>query len=307
MTEMVMCREAILNGKNIRVILLLFFVSMFLTSCGVIHQKEDTVVDLTKESQIESPIQEFKLDYQFPDSVELVFSSLEPTELALEDVRESWEFIKSIPFGVVAGDSVTLSVYKETDSNHLCSFDYERIVLLEHKGKSYAYNDCFSTSIVDTEQSAEHRSIYLLEHEYSHQDLSFVLQGAVELSANGPGRMLFFYYDASQQKWYGFEQWGSPYLIDLDGDGSIELVHQFEGLHLNFPDVTIYRWANNGLEVSDSIKSILQVPHFQLSSALLSEENNQSILQLNAVIDNDFERGLRAKYMYQEGRIIRID
>jgi hypothetical protein len=81
------------------------------------------------------------------------------------------------------------------------------------------------------------------------------LLGGLEKDANGPGSVDYIMYDVKKKTWMIFSDWGKPQFVDLDSDGVEEFVIQFEGLHLQWPDVSIYTWNNGYLEASRSLKT----------------------------------------------------
>src|SRR5690606_7363263 len=110
--------------------------------------------------------------------------------------------------------------------------------------------------------------------------MDVILQGAVALTANGPGRMGYLYYDQLQDNWSMFIDWGMPVITDLDEDGQRELVIQFQGLHLSWPDVAIYRWHEGTFEASDSLKVQLDIPSMSFNEAVLIEQDKQIMINM---------------------------
>lgn len=234
--------------------------------------------------------------YSFPEQAALLFQAVELTELENAKPAQTWEHAGTIPFGNVAGSPAFLQVFKETNPVASCGSDYQAVALLEHKGETFGYRECFSASLIEDAIQKKKASVVLLEKNHAAAGSNYVLQGAAALAANGPARMGYFYYDSSQDKWFAFEDWGNPRLADLDGDGADELVNQFEGLHLHWPDVNIYRWRGSVLEKSESVKAVLQVPHFSLSSAIANTESGPHTIKVQAAMDSEFVRTESATY-----------
>lgn len=247
------------------------------SACGGREQKENSALIL-------------------PESIELQFMPVELTALVKSKVEQGWEQTNSVPFGSIEGDPVNLDVYKVSESE-FCGYSYERVVLLTHKNQIYRYQDCFSSSIEDEREE----SFFKLN--YKPSEAQNIVHGAVELAANGPGRMVYFYYDVKQGNWFGFEDWGFPQVTDLDGDGTDELINQFQGLHMSRPDVFIYRWNGNELTHSESLKSTLTVQNISFSSAKL---DNQTIyMEFTSVMDNKSETYEGSYYSYKDGKLLR--
>lgn len=253
------------------------------------------------EQETDHVLADRTVGYTFPESIELQFKPVELTALVKAKIGEGWVQTKTVPFGSINGDPVVLDVYKVPEDD-FCGFDYERVVLLTHKNEKYSYPACFSDSMED-ETREQQQALFRLDYKQKEHGAQPIVHGAVELTANGPGRMAYYYYDATQGKWFGFEDWGYPRVADLDGDGAEELINQFPGLHMHWPDVTIYRWGEQGLSYSASIKSALGVPNFSFSSAMLDEQTNH--IEVKAVMSLEPEAYEAANYLFERGKLLR--
>jgi hypothetical protein len=298
------------------------FLGLLLTACGsdnqttlssveesvapIAHEENEpgTVAEVERaesEQEIHHVLADQATEYIFPESIELQFKPVELTALASSKVGEGWVHTKTVPFGSIEGDPVVLNVYKVPEDD-FCGFDYERVVLLTHKNEHYRYPDCFSSSL-EGENPEQNQALFRLDHKQREQGAQSIVHGAVELSANGPGRMAYYYYDAIHGNWFGFEDWGYPRVADLDGDEVEELINQFPGLHMNWPDVIIYRWGDHGLSYSDSIKGALGVPNFSSSSATLDEQTNQ--IEVTAVMNLEPATYEAANYLFEGSKLLR--
>jgi hypothetical protein len=191
-----------------------------------------------------------------------VAMSFQPVELSpLEQVKvkDSWKQTKTQPFGQMNGEPVSLSVYQEEDEAAMCSSSYERIVLLEYKKQKFRYEGCGSTSL-ESEHPEQDQASVILNAASPDEGSSSIILGAVDSGVNGPGLMVYYVYDKDEDRWYGFNRWGLPSVDDLDGDGTKELIIQFEGLHLHPPDVSIGRWNGKQLEISPTVTEQLGLP-----------------------------------------------
>jgi hypothetical protein len=83
----------------------------------------------------------------------------------------------------------------------------------------------------------------------------------------------------------------------MDSDGQEEFVIQFEGLHLNHPDVTIYTFNQGDIEVSETSKAaVLGLEDANKASAILGDDK---LITIKGERDN-FPT---AKYMYENRRL----
>lgn len=89
-----------------------------------------------------------------------------------------------------------------------------------------------------------------------------------------------------------------PEFIDLDSDGTKELVASFLGTHLNFPDIEILRFKNGHMESARVIDAYgdMEVPYY----ARTVNNNGTYLIEIGKVR----EEGLSRQYRYDDGRLI---
>jgi hypothetical protein len=106
-------------------------------------------------------------------------------------------------------------------------------------------------------------------------------------------------FDGEQGKWTTFEVMGRPQIMDLDGDGSEEMVVSFEGVHLNPPDVEIVRWNNGTLEFSQiaAQSGVSGKPY-----ARLTMKDNLPVIEVGDVAEE-----IPQQYKYQGNSIRSFD
>lgn len=246
------------------------------------------------------------IEYAFPESASLTFRPVELTEMEAMTPAATWELVNSFSLGRIDDESVSLKVYRETDSEARCAANYESVGLLEHRGETYNVPDCLMNSLMDTDPDTR-GELVVWEERHVNGAEEFILQGAAALSANGPGRMGYFYYDVLKGRWCIFEDWGKPLIADLDGDGSRELVIQFEGLHLSWPDVDIYRWREGVLEESSSVKEQLRIPDPTYNEAIMREQDGRYVIDIQVMLDPDSSEAQSAVYEYREESLFKLN
>jgi hypothetical protein len=202
--------------------------------------------------------------------------------------------LKEIPFGEVRQQKIVLYIYQEPKKpDDPTAYKH---AFIQFKNKNYPIPNLISTDLSETPM-AEHSTMFLLQHNFSYQDNQLVLLGGIELEANGPGLVAYIMYDIVKNKWFTFKDWGKPRFIDLDSDGVDEFVIQFEGLHLQYPDVTVYTWNKGIIEVSNSIQT----------AVLGSSAGNYAILGDDKKItigDNRTDEP-GAQYIYEKGKLLK--
>lgn len=181
-------------------------------------------------------------------------------------------------------------------------------MLLKHKNRIWEYKECLSATIVETEEPLHNGTVILMDPTNDSNDARRTLHGAIELGANGPGLMLYVIYDHDEESWWGLDEWGTPVIVNLDGDGSSEIVSQFNGLHMHWPDVTIFRLREQDLERSNSVKNALMLPNFSFSSATFTSVGNGNEIMVSAVLTDGMDDGhaQTARYRYAARGLVKV-
>ncbi|MED1854414.1 hypothetical protein P4V33_22750 [Brevibacillus borstelensis] len=122
--------------------------------------------------------QKASLRISFPEQAALLFQAVELTELENAKPAQTWEHAGTIPFGNVAGSPAFLQVFKETNPVASCGSDYQAVALLEHKGETFGYRECFSASLIEDAIQKKKASVVLLEKNHAAAGSNYVLQGA---------------------------------------------------------------------------------------------------------------------------------
>lgn len=240
---------------------------------------------------------------ELPETVDLDFKPIERTILVEQEPKSSWEFIKTVPFGFVDNQEVTLQIYKDYDEEY-CSYGYK--TQLVHQDKSYSLADCISARlVVETETISQDERYYLLQHKFGEEKDGTYLLGGIELAANGPGLVGYLMYDKAKDTWQQFDDWGIPYLVDLDSDGNKEFVIQFPGMHLQFPDVDIYRWNKGSLEKGKTLSSALNITDYNPSYIYMEEKADKVLFSVDVNVTRDSELSQLAigLYRYEDGKL----
>jgi len=239
---------------------------------------------------------------QLPDRVDLSFTPLELEGLERGGKFKSWESLKSISLGSIKGKSITLHVFDETNQDNLCSAPYATVSLIEFDGEIYKLPDCTSASLKEKKL----KQAVFTSKDLKQKNHEQMIVAGVELAANGPGRMLYMVYDSDGQNLGSFEDWGLPKVVELDHSGEKELINQFQGLHMQFPDVTIYRWVNGIIHKSLSLKKVLSITNHNQNTVSLKTNNNQYIFDVRFLTDYQSRTYQNVKYRYENGELQKI-
>ncbi|MFC0213126.1 hypothetical protein ACFFK0_11790 [Paenibacillus chartarius] len=172
-------------------------------------------------------------------SVKLAFAPVEMEVIskgaALDNVPAGYPQ-KNVSLGSIDGTDSTLELYDAAEEPGRLT------AVLRFGGESYAIPEVSSSDVWLPPSGLSVHSASGLQS----------IAAGLELFANGPGFKVYLVYDFGERKWLRFEEWGTPYAADLDRDGRAELAIQFEGLHMHFPDVIVYRWSGDVLQRSAS-------------------------------------------------------
>lgn len=271
--------------------------------------KDDLVTAIDGDSDAVDKYEEGIYSYEFPDELELTFFPRELVQLEEAEAPASWEFWGQIPLGEIDGKRIELSVYQETDSDKMCGSSdqgssYEKTALLEFNDKKYQLNDCLPHYFLQNFPEPNEYA-YILPQSFTSENGQYILHAAVELSANGHGRMLYIFYDIPNDGWYSFWDWGYPFLVDLDASGDVELVNQFAGGGLQWPDATIYRWNDGVLEGVD-LKGALDI-NLSFNEVSLHTEEGTPYFDVIAIPDpSNREEVINVAYRYENGKLIKM-
>lgn len=181
-----------------------------------------------------------------PDQIELTFETLELRELPTGEPSPDWVFEKRVTLELEQID-VEVALYREASGDD--RFRDRLHGVLTYRDRSVLLHD------VSLDLMADDLDCYLIcvfSQTLPGQD-HLLLVGTVDKFANGPGLRTYVIYDKLGHVFRFFDAWGEPDFIDLDGDGDDELIIEFPGLHLNWPDVVIVRTEAERLEISWSV------------------------------------------------------
>jgi hypothetical protein len=291
---------------NIKTINLLVIIGLFLTACSYKGDIKGSISSSSKDPITTENVNREKVAAPTatamnsrsigPSLVNLVFKPIQMEQLTEGKPDNNWELIKEIPFGNVKQQKIVLNIYKEAKKPD--DPTVYRHAVIRFQDKYFSINDFVSPDFSEIPAN-EHSTMYLLQRTFLDHDHQLVLLGGIELFANGPGRVAYIIYDSMKNKWFTFEDWGKPRFVDLDSDGIDEFVIQFEGLHLQFPDVTVYTWNKGIIEVSTSIKAAV-LGSTVGSYAILGDDKKISVGENNAETSSD------AQYIYDKGKLLKL-
>lgn len=237
--------------------------------------KEETVKPADSGSERTAPL---------PEAKDLSFESIELSEMSAGQAKDDWKFVQTIALGQIKQADVVLDVYKGKDYHALLKFNE----------KKYPVKDPVSDALLNEK---EEPSIFRLNQTFPSDSGQYRLVGGIEILANGPGLIKYFVCDATNGKWFTFDEWGVPHPTDMDSDGNKEVVIAFSGLHLHWPDVCIVRWQKGGLEKSVMISDALGLSKFGEVKLFKTE---------NAVLLKAEDGGRTGFYRYEAEKLIKI-
>ncbi|NOV03797.1 hypothetical protein [Paenibacillus planticolens] len=244
----------------------------------------------------------------FPQTVNLSFQPIQLSQLQVGKPQADWTSVRRLSFGAFQGKPIELTVYQKP-KDEASLLPQELDIGMNLQGKTYLISNVSHDLLLDKAVN----NIVVFNQTFSSGSKDYYFLGGVELFANGPGLMLYIVYDFSQKAWYTFDQWGSPSFKDLDADGQNEFVIEFQGMHLQLPDVTVIHMQNDNLQKSAPFADTLAEE--SSLSAGLSDYKNKIFVKLSKNLDppslefyiND-ERfdSVLASYRYSQEKLERV-
>lgn len=241
----------------------------------------------------ELPIGDQNEGNALPETLAIEYQPVSLSELVEEGPDNSWQHLKSIPFGTFSHEPVVLHVYKEAESFH--NRDILRGVF-EIQRERYRVPDELSSTLLEEESEFNRNRLFLLQRNFPAEDGPYHLLGSFDLFANGPGRMMYLLHNRVDGKWKFFEEWGTPMVSDLDRDGNDELIVQFPGLHLSPPNVALFSLHGNQLEMASVTE---QVSNGERMSTTLQQDTNPWRIRIGVGEVSVYE------YIYEDKKLIR--
>jgi len=230
-----------------------------------------------------------------PDEIKLIFKPLELEKLQQGGPSSGWKLNKTIPFGQVDGEPVSLDIYTEEPKDSYTSTMVYGV--LQVHGITYVIRDLSHDFISDVSIDSP---IYEVFGQLFDGQRKYVLIGAVEMFANGPGLKMYVVRDVESGELSTFSDWGEPSILDLNGDGIDEFVIEFQGLHMSWPDLTLVKAEGGKLEKSGSVLEAIRRNGWK--AALKREQT--PIIEISNVWE---ESPLVYRYVYKQGTLVRID
>jgi hypothetical protein len=246
---------------------------LLISGCGMTNANLDE-----NPYQVDNaPFQTDHIENETTDGQQLAFSPVPLQNMAEGEPKTEWKKEQSIPMGEVDGESVLIHLYTDDIGNSTFGF-------LEHRGKQYVLSDV-AGSIDD------------VKVETINQPFNGILQVLMGIGTSYTTWEVVAY-DATQGAWTSFETIGRPQIIDLDGDGMQELVANFEGAHLNFPNVEIVRVNNGRMDSARVIDTSGSAEDPQY--ARLFHDNGRYLIEIGNVREDVPGR----KYRYEDGSLV---
>lgn len=164
------------------------------------------------------------------DTIALTFQPVAIEKLNQNQPKKEWTLAKTITFSSVNNKPVMLNLY--THSSDRGSV----FAMLDANGDLYELGEVGNSFSLD--------EVKVVPVSYTFEEQLQVL-GGVGTSFT---RWLWVAYDFTNKSLVSFGQIGSPQLADLDGNGKEELVASFDGVHLQYPDVSLMEWRDGHLQ-----------------------------------------------------------
>gem|GEM_PF-6319268 len=103
-------------------------------------------------------------------------------------------------------------------------------------------------------------------------------------------------------KFITFQAIGRPEIMDLDGNGTTEIVASFEGAHLHFPNVEIFKVTHGQLESAEVTDPSSFPIGEDLPYARFFKDNSTSLI----MIGKAHKEGAERLYRYEDGHLLEV-
>ncbi|MEK8127638.1 hypothetical protein WMW72_06875 [Paenibacillus filicis] len=231
-----------------------------------------------------------------PDTIRPSFEPLTMNELQKGEPSPEWQLRQSIPFGQIGPSEGMLHIYEASSPDELLSSSVHGILSLP--GGEYLLRDLSRSFLEQRQPGCD--EVCLFQRVLPGQE-RVELIGSIELFANGPGLHANVVDDRDERKLQVFDNWGQVVFVDLDQDGSDELIIQFQGLHNSPPDVFFIRATEGVLEKSESVVTALGRNSWDF--ARLEQERTPPVISIGNVWT---EAELVYAYTYRQGVLERV-
>jgi hypothetical protein len=270
-----MDRQGVLRNMVAKLFVCLVSVCLFCVGCGT----SPSGTPMTEKDPL-------------PKGMTLEFSPVAFKKLVEQNPEMSWSRIRSIPFGSFEDNPIVFHVYKEPEP--FLNRDVLRGVF-EIKGKHYTLPLEFEISNTLLQEQSEPNSghVYLIQRDFLAKGGPFYIAGGVPLFANGPSLVLYLIYDRTDDNWKVFDEWGTPYVHDLDSDGNDELMIEFPGMHLHPPNVILFSITEKGRFASAAVVTD-QLSNDRRVLAKLNRDSKPWLIHV------ELEEGIAQYYRYKD-------
>ncbi|CAM2945992.1 hypothetical protein PASE110613_08800 [Paenibacillus sediminis] len=166
--------------------------------------------------------------------IDLNFSPALINELKSGQPQKDWIKVKSIAFG-------KLQVHLYVDANNRKPYHTGSVyAFIQNQGLLYELGDVSSSYGLDDVEAEQ------INKKFGEQGL--MIMGSIGTPYT---EMNLIGYDPAKGRLLSILALGKPTFVDLDGDGKDELVTAFQGVHLNEPNINIFRERNGIIERCD--------------------------------------------------------
>ncbi|MGM0882860.1 MAG: hypothetical protein ACQEXQ_17720 [Bacillota bacterium] len=208
-------------------------------------------------------------DQEQQDILQLSFKQTAVTQLLPKNANEDWTVTKEIKIRDTA-----IILYEDGSR--------DGYALAKHAGKFYDLGGVYNVENIKTQ---------MLEGPF----------GDIEL-IGGIGTDLTSWEILGMYKQSGnlmlFQTIGRPEMIDLEGDGSEEMIASFNGAHLNFPNVEILRLNGSEIESAEMVDQTSNSEDQKFARVL--KKSGDVVFEIGKVREDGTER----QFTYENGQLV---
>jgi hypothetical protein len=210
-----------------------------------------------------------------PDTIKLNYTEIEPECILPAGDLTTFNEVKVEQIGKIDGQQISIILYSDKDNNIHGVF--------KHKGNKYILNDIMYATDLDSLE------IYRLQLVYNTKGKNIVLLAGIGSPYLG---YMYLLYDGSKSDWFSFHNWGTPEVFDINQDGTNEVFLQFQGMHLNTPDLNIFSFQNGHLMITDINNNVysnvqLDTTKSKIKSTYTKDSDNKVLVKISDLMSNE--------------------
>ncbi|WP_040950716.1 hypothetical protein [Gorillibacterium massiliense] len=195
----------------------------------------------------------------YPDTVMFDYKPLALEALTPGKASAEWVKLGELAFGKVEEQPVTLTIYREQEKQDttITRQTSRYSAVLSWREKTYLISDVYGDAFLSTSNGNPPVGITRFNEYIPNGAKGLYFPGSIEMVSVNPGLKKMIVYDSQADQWLGFETWGNATFIDMDHDGTDEIILENPGLFVDRSDLSIIKGQGGTLQTLFSVVDAL--------------------------------------------------